>query len=83
MKPTTPHPAPENLTPADKSRIESRLRYLAETNARMAEVQARARNAKHRIRFKEHAEAAEELLHVINEARRLRLHLAAWDSYVS
>jgi hypothetical protein len=67
---------------AQIARIERQVRYLSEADARLSEVKNRTRCAKHWLSRRDPEHAAEELMHVINEARRLRLHLEAWESYV-
>jgi hypothetical protein len=59
-----------------------RMRYNAETTARMTEVLERVRGARHFVRTRRPDAAQDELMHVINEARKLHLHLQAWDNYV-
>lgn len=70
-------------TPEEIASIQRKLRYLSEADARMAEVKNRARGATHFLRRHEREKASEELLHLINEARKLRLHLEAWGNYVT
>lgn len=62
--------------------IERRMRYLSEADIRLAEVKNRVRGAQHYLRRRERERAQEELMHVINEARKLHLHLEAWENYV-
>jgi hypothetical protein len=69
-------------TVPDKAAIERQMRYLCEADARLSEIKIRTRGAKHFMRRRDRDHAQHELLQVINEARRLHLHLEAWDSYV-
>lgn len=69
------------LTQAHET-IERRLSYLGEAEARLIALKARINGARHFIRRREREHAQDELMHVINEARRLHLHLEAWNNYV-
>lgn len=62
--------------------IERRVRYLGEAEARLSGVKARVKGAQHFMRRRERDHAQEELMQLINEARRLHLHLQAWENYV-
>jgi hypothetical protein len=69
-------------TVPDNAAIARQMRYLMEADMRLSDVKRRTQCAKHWLRRRDPEHAAEELLHVGNEARRLRLHLAAWENYV-
>ena len=75
------------LSPAasltDNAAIERQMHYLCETNARMSELKIRTKNAKHWIGRRLPAYADDELMHLAYEAEKLRLHLRAWNDYVS
>ncbi len=58
------------------------MRYLCETNARLSELKIRTKNAKHWIGRRLPAHADDELMHLVYEAEKLRLHLRAWNDYV-
>lgn len=70
------------LTPEETAKIENRIRYLGEAEARLSGLKARAKGAQHFMRRRDPEHAKDELMHVINEARKLHLHLEAWDNYV-
>lgn len=70
------------LTIEEKAVIERRVQYLGETQARLSGVKCRVKCAQHFIRRRERERAQEELIQLINEARRLHLHLQAWENYV-
>lgn len=66
----------------DVAKVERQMRYLGETSARLSEIKIRLQGARHWVGRRNRAYAADELLHVINEAQKLRLHLDAWDNYM-
>lgn len=66
----------------DAAKVERQMRYLGETSARLSEIKIRLQGAKHWVGRRNRAYAADELMHVINEAQKLRLHLDAWDNYM-
>ncbi len=70
------------ITTVEKEVLERRIKYLGEAQARLSEVKARVRGAQHFIRRRDREHAQEELMQLINEARRLHLHLQAWENYV-
>lgn len=77
----TPTHSTEKPTPSNAA-IERQVRYLMEAGARLSEVKIRTQNAKHFVGRRDPGHTADELNHVINEANRLLVHLAAWDYYV-
>lgn len=70
------------MAPDELRAVERQMRYLVEADGRLSEIKNRTRCAKHFINRRDPEHAAEELVHLINEARRLLLHFEAWDCYV-
>lgn len=70
------------MTTEEIAAVERQVRYLGEAEARLGGLRVRVSTAKHLIRRRDPDHAAEELMQLINEARRLHLHLQAWENYV-
>lgn len=73
------HPKPS--PPALGSAIELRMRYNIETLARFSACQVELKSARHFEKRSEPEKAIEFLDRLICEAKKLRLHLEAWEHY--